>query len=88
MYEGYTTVGQRGQITIPKEIRDKIKIKEKDKLLVTLKANNLVIKKVICDKTINTLMVEGYKKMATIDKETVTDFEKVDSEANNYIGDY
>lgn len=88
MYEGYTIVGQRGQITIPKEIRDKIKLKEKDKLLVTLKANNLIVKKVIPDKKINDLMVEGYKKMANTDKETVSDFENIDLEANDYIGDY
>jgi AbrB family looped-hinge helix DNA binding protein len=88
MYKGYTVVGQRGQITIPKEIRKKIKIKEKDKLLVTLKANNLIIKKIVYDKEINALMVEGYKKMAAIDKETVNDFENVDSEANDYIGEY
>jgi len=88
MYEGYTIVGQRGQITIPKEIRDKIKLKEKDKLLVTLKANNLIVKKVIPDKKINDLMVEGYKKMANTDKETVNDFENIDLEANDYIGDY
>lgn len=88
MYEGYTIVGQRGQITIPKEIRDKIKLKEKDKLLVTLKANNLIVKKVIPNKKINDLMVEGYKKMANTDKETVSDFENIDLEANDYIGDY
>ena len=33
-------------------------------------------------------MYEGYKKMANTDKETVNDFENIDLEANDYIGDY
>jgi AbrB family looped-hinge helix DNA binding protein len=88
MYNGFTLVGQRGQITIPKEIRKKLNIKQKDKLLVSIKSNNIIVKKVVSDKEIKKLMAEGYKKMAKIDKETVDDFKYVDSEANKFIGDY
>jgi len=86
MYEAYTVLGQRGQITIPKEIRDKIK--EKDRLLVKLKENNVTIQKVVSDKEINKLMIEGYKKLAKIDKEILDDFKHIDSESNNFLGDY
>lgn len=88
MYEAYTLVGQRGQITIPKEIRDKLNIKEKDKLFLTIKSNNVIVKKVLSDNDLNKLMAEGYKKMHKIDKETIDDFKYVDSEANAYVGDY
>lgn len=88
MHKAYTSVGQRGQITIPKEIRDKLNIKEKDKLFVTVKSNNLIVKKVLSDNDTNKLMAEGYKKQAKIDTETIDDFKQVDSEANDYIGEY
>lgn len=39
---GMTTMGERGQVVIPKEIRDKINIKPGDKFLVFLKANAVV----------------------------------------------
>jgi AbrB family looped-hinge helix DNA binding protein len=88
MYDAYTCVGQRGQITIPKEIRKKLNIKEKDKLFVTIQSNKFVVKKVLSDNDINKLMAQGYKKMYAIDKETINDFKHVDSDANDYIGEY
>ncbi len=88
MYEGYTVVGQRGQITIPKDIRDKINLKEKDKLLVRLKENNLIVEKIKTKKDIENLMVEGYKALAKINQETLNDFKHVDDESESLIGDY
>jgi AbrB family looped-hinge helix DNA binding protein len=88
MYNGYTLVGQRGQITIPKVIRKKLNIKEKDKLLVTIKLDNMIVKKVVSENKIKKLMAKGYKEMTKIDQETVDDFKYVDSEANDFIGDY
>jgi mRNA interferase MazF len=88
MYDSYTLVGQRVQITIPKEIRKKLNIKEEDKLLVTVKLNEIIVKKVVSDKKIKELMAKGYKMMTKIDQETIDDFKYIDSEANNFIGDY
>lgn len=88
MYEGYTVVGQRGQITIPKDIRDKINLKEKDKLLVRLKENNLIVEKINTKKDIDKLMVEGYKALTKINQETLDDFKHVDDESESLLGDY
>jgi len=86
--EGYTIVGQRGQITIPKEIRDKLNFKEKDKLLVKLKENNLTVEKIHTKKDLEKLMIEGYKSLSKINQETLDDFSDVDNETDNSIGDY
>jgi AbrB family looped-hinge helix DNA binding protein len=88
MYEGYTVVGQRGQITIPIDIRKKINLKEKDKLLVKLKDNYLFVEKINSKEDNHKLMVEGYKLLRKINKETLDDFEFVDNENENSIGDY
>jgi len=39
---GSTTIGARGQVVIPKEIRDQMKIKPGDKFLVFTKAGKLI----------------------------------------------
>ena len=45
MYESITTVGERGQITLPKTIRDKEGLKKKDKVIVKLEDNKIIVKK-------------------------------------------
>jgi AbrB family looped-hinge helix DNA binding protein len=49
------TIGERGQIVVPKEIRDKMKIKPGDKFLVFSKANMVIgfVKPENFDKLIN-----------------------------------
>ncbi len=41
-----TTITKKGQITIPKIIREHLSLKEKDKLLVRLDGNKAVIQKI------------------------------------------
>ncbi len=52
---GMATIGERGQIVIPKEIRDEMKIKPGDKFLVFSKANMVIgfVKPENFDKLIN-----------------------------------
>jgi AbrB family looped-hinge helix DNA binding protein len=88
MYEGYTVIGQRGQITIPKEIRDKLNFKEKDKLILKLKENNLTIAKIKTKEEHKKLMIEGYKYLSKLNKEILDDFSAVDNETESLIGDY
>ena len=40
-----TTISQKGQIVVPKEIRDKLKIKPADRLKVTIKEKNILIER-------------------------------------------
>ncbi len=41
-----TTITKKGQITIPKAIREHLSLKEKDKLLVKLEGNKAVIQRI------------------------------------------
>lgn len=90
MYESYTIVGERGQITIPKIIREKADIKSKQRLIVKIENNYICIVKeeVISKKNKDKKMIEGYKSMNKIDKKITNDFKYVVSEANEYLGDY
>jgi AbrB family looped-hinge helix DNA binding protein len=42
---GKITVSRKGQITIPKEVRDRMGILEGDKIIIYLKDNNIILKK-------------------------------------------
>ena len=43
---GITTITKKGQITIPKSIRDKLAIKDNDRLSVRLDGNKAIIEKI------------------------------------------
>lgn len=64
-------VGERGQITIPKEIRDAHNIKPKQKLHIFSTGEEIIIRSV--DEFRNNL-IERYKD-SSIDKEVYSDFE-------------
>ena len=87
MYESEVLVGERGQITIPKIIREKEGIKEKDRVVVKIEDNKIIVEKVIDKKGREKLMIEGYKKMAKLSLEINKEWEVVDKEANRYLDD-
>jgi AbrB family looped-hinge helix DNA binding protein len=43
MLHGFTTVGERGQIVIPHNIRTKLKIKAGDEMVVLAKAGKIIV---------------------------------------------
>lgn len=88
MYECISTVGERGQITIPKSIRDKEGIKEKDKVVVKLENEKIVVEKVMGKKEKERLMAEGYKKMDKLNLQICKEWEAADKEANRFLDDY
>ena len=63
---GMTTIGERGQVVIPKEIRQKLKIKAGDQFLVICRDNAIIsfIKPEKFDKMIATAIgqLKGIKK--------------------------
>lgn len=46
MILGTSTISEKGQITIPKEIRDKLGIMQGDRLIFDLKGDTIILKKV------------------------------------------
>ncbi len=44
---GFTRVTKKGQVTIPKKLRDRLNIKEGDLVEVSLKGNYIIIKKAV-----------------------------------------
>ena len=62
---GVRKVGERGQVTIPKSIREKEHIHSGDEVLITDRDGEIVIKK----KDISEELKEGYQNLAEQSKE-------------------
>lgn len=88
MYESVVVVGERGQVTIPKDIRDKEGIKPKDKVIVKIEDDRVVVEKALSKKQKEELMAEGYKKMAKLDKEIEEEWKYTSKEADAMLDDY
>ena len=88
MYESITVVGERGQITIPKIIRDIEGIKAKDKVIVKIENEKIVVEKKLSKREKEKLMVEGYKKMAKLSLEIEDEWKFVSKEADAMLDDY
>ena len=57
MYEGISSVGERGQITLPKALRVAKGIKPKDKVIVKIEDERIVVEKAIGRKEKEKLIV-------------------------------
>jgi len=88
MYEHLSVVGQRGQITLPKDIREKEGIRPKDKVLIRLDDDRIVVEKTTKAKDQKALLIEGYKKMAHLALETEKEWAYASSEADAMLDDY
>lgn len=66
-------VGDRGQITIPKEIRDAHKIKPKQKLFIFSTGEEIVI---LSAQEFKNRLIERYSDHS-VDEEVYTDFESI-----------
>jgi len=74
-------VGARGQITIPKQIREKRNIQEGDEFEVREEGSKLVLSKKV-DKE---KLAEGYRKTAERDKKVAEEWSQASKEANEYL---
>ena len=88
MYESVTVVGERGQITIPKDIREKEGLKPKDKVIVKIENNQIIVEKALSKAEKEKLMAEVYKKMAKLDAEIEEEMKYVTQEADAMLVDY
>ncbi len=88
MYETVCTVGERGQVTIPKQIRKLQNIKPKDKVIMKIDGDKILVEKPLSKKEREKLMEEGYKKMAALDRELEEEWKFASTEADRLLDDY
>ncbi len=84
MYSAVSVVGERGQITIPKLIRDAEGLKSKDKVLLRLEGNKITLEK-LSTQTKGELMKEFYVKYAELNKQINDEWQYVSTEADELL---
>ena len=77
------TVGERGQITLPKAFRDAYGIAGGDEVVVRDEDDCLVIEKPVTREN----LAEGYRKRADRDAAVAAELDGVSSEADEHLGD-
>lgn len=85
VFESIAVVGERGQITIPKTIREIGGIKAKDKVTVKIEDDKIVVEKVLTKKQKEELMKEYFIKYAELHKKVNKEWEITDKEANRFL---
>lgn len=88
MYESTTVVGERGQITIPKSIREIENIKPRDKVIVKIEDDRIVLEKQISKREKEKLIKEYYQKYYEFEKKINKEWEHVSKEADAMLDDY
>lgn len=77
------TVGERGQVTLPKDIRDRLGIEGGDEVLVRERDGRIVVEKPVTRAD----LAEGYRARADRMRQLSAEFEGVSREANDQLGD-
>lgn len=67
MIVGTSIISEKGQITIPKEIRDKLGIVQGDRLVFDLKGNEIIIKKTGTNKVSKILKDQKPWKISSVE---------------------
>lgn len=88
MYETITIVGERGQITIPKTIREIEGIEAKDRVIVKIENDKIVVEKTMNKKEREKLMIEGYKKMANLSLKIEDEWKYSSKESDEMLDEY
>lgn len=83
MNEHKRKVGDRGQVTIPKDLRDRQGIQGGDEV-VFVESNGEIV---IHPPTDTDRLAEGYQKRADMARELATEMEGTSSEATKALGD-
>jgi AbrB family looped-hinge helix DNA binding protein len=76
-------MGERGQVTIPKELRERFGIEGGDEVVVREEAGKLVIERPVTREN----LAEGYRRRAQLDGDLTDELEGVSAEANDSLGD-
>jgi AbrB family looped-hinge helix DNA binding protein len=76
-------VGERGQVTLPKELREKLDIHGGDKVLVHEEGGKITIEKPVTREE----LAEGYRRRAAESEALASEMDGVSREANEFLGD-
>ncbi len=88
MYESVCTVGERGQITIPKHIRKIRGIKAKDKVVMKIDGDKILVEKAVSKKEKEELMKEFHLKYAKLNKQIDEEWKFASVEADRLLDEY
>ena len=76
-------VGERGQVTLPKELREKLDIHGGDEVLVHEEDGKITIEKPLSREE----FAEGYRRRAAESEALAEELDSVSREADEYLGD-
>lgn len=85
MYESTSVVGERGQITLPKAIREKEGIRKRDRVIVRIENEKIVVEKLLGKKQKEALMKEFYVKYAKLNLEICDEWKYASTEADRFL---
>ena len=88
MFEKIVCVGERGQVTIPKEVRDQEGIKPKDKILFQRKNGKNMFKKIISKNELEKQIKEYYVKYSDFEEKLTEDWKYASKEADEMLDEY
>jgi AbrB family looped-hinge helix DNA binding protein len=77
------TVGQRGQVTIPKRLRERLGIHGGDEVVVSERDGRLVIEKAVSKAD----LAAGYRERAERDRRIAEEMDGTSAEADDMLGD-
>lgn len=77
------TVGERGQVTLPKELRERFGIHGGDEVVVQEEEGQIVIEKPVSREE----LAEGYRRRANQARHLADEMDKTSREANDHLGD-
>ncbi|WP_135663883.1 AbrB/MazE/SpoVT family DNA-binding domain-containing protein [Halorhabdus rudnickae] len=84
MAEGeHRKVGERGQVTIPKALRERFDITGGDEVVIYEDEGKLVIERPVSEAE----LAEGYRQRAKRDREIASELRGVSTEADETLGD-
>ena len=83
MAEETRTVGERGQVTLPKELRERYNIQGGDEVLFRETDDRIVIEKPVTRDD----LAEGYRRRAERDERIAEEMAGVSREADGHVGD-
>lgn len=76
-------MGKRGQVTLPKELRERLGISHGDEVVVREEDGKVVIETLVSKEA----LAEGYRRRSETAAEIAEEMECVSDEANKQIGD-